>query len=253
MNNLLNKENIILIPKNCPSCNSILEVKGVHLYCKNENCAEKNIQIITNWCKNCNMDKFAEATIRLLYNNNYIKSIIDLYFLKNKKNYLLELIGLGNITITNLLEQIEKSKNMTILEFLGKLSIISIGEKAVKKLGIKTIDDFWNFSDGKYVIGQNLIAYKKANKKFILDLLPFLNVTDVVDKQIKGKVCMTGSGHTDRKTLIKELETMGYEFVEGITKETNILICDDINGNSGKLQKAKKLGIKIVSYEEFFK
>lgn len=243
-----------LIPTNCPSCgNKLFSGNGVHLQCTNTNCKEKNIKMINHWATMCEMDEVSEATIRTLYENRFIENIVHLYFLKDKTYYLYGVPGFGQKKVDNLLAQIEKSKNITIVQFLARLGIEIIGEKAVKKLGIKTMEDFWNFNDGTYVIGQNLIAYRKANKQFINDLISVLNISNIVDKQIKGKVCMTGSGHKGRKELIKELEDMGYEFVDGITKETNILITDDINGDSGKMKQAKKHGVKLMSYEKFFK
>jgi DNA ligase (NAD+) len=242
-----------LIPENCPSCGGSLIKSGVHLKCDNEFCPEKDIQIITNWCKTCEMDDFAESTIRTLYENKFIENIIDLYTLKDKDQYLKGIPGFGDKKIDNMLVQIEKSKTMTIVEFLARLGIELVGEKAIKKLGIKTIEDFWNFNDGNYVIGKNLIEYREKHITELLNLMSMLNIKNIIDKQIKGKVCLTGEGHAGRKELIKELESMGYEFVNGITKETNILITNDVNGNSTKLQKAKKLGITLMSYEQFFK
>ena len=68
----------------------------------------------------------------------------------------------------------------------------------------------------------------------------------------KLKICMTGTGPRGRKELIKDIESKGYIFVDSITKETNILLCEDKNSGSSKLEKAKKLGIKIIEYKEFF-
>jgi NAD-dependent DNA ligase len=63
---------------------------------------------------------------------------------------------------------------------------------------------------------------------------------------------MTGAGPKGRKELIRDIEAKGYQFVDTINKDTNILICEDINSNSTKLQKAVKLGIKLMTYTEFF-
>lgn len=248
-----------LIPIDCPSCKTKLiwgtneGGEQIHLQCTNKYCPDKIIKIISYWVKENEMDDFAESTIRTLYENKFIENIIDLYTLKDKDQYLKDIPGFGDKKIDNMLAQIEKSKNITIVQMLSRLGIELVGEKAIKKLGIKTEIDFWNFNDTTYKIGQNLIEYREINKKFIIDLMSILNIQDATDKHSKGKVCMTGEGHKGRKDLIKELESMGYEFINGITKETNILITNDINGNSSKLQKAKKLGTKIMSYEEFFK
>ena len=66
-------------------------------------------------------------------------------------------------------------------------------------------------------------------------------------------VSMTGRGPKGRKELIADIEAKGYSFSETINKELEYLICEDVNGSSNKLEKAKKLGIKLISYEEFFK
>jgi DNA ligase (NAD+) len=243
-----------LIPNFCTSCSNVLIEKGVHLYCDNPQCPEKIIQLITSWCVECKMDQIAEATIRALWDASEIRCIRDLYLLK--ENNLQSIPGIGKKKIKNLLEQIEKSKNMTIVEFIARLSIEHVGEKGVVKLGIKTIDDFWNFNDDTRVIGKNIIEYRNSNKKSIEDLMKVLNVTNIEtrsEKMSKGVVCMTGKGMLTRNELIKLIEEKGYEFVDSVTKNTNILICEDVNGTSSKLIKAKKNGIKLVSYEEFFK
>jgi len=243
-----------LIPNFCTSCSNVLIEKGVHLYCNNPNCSEKNIQLITSWCIACKMDQIAEATIRIIYDASEIRYIRDLYLLK--ENNLQSIPGIGKKKIKNLLEQIEKSKDMTIVEFIARLPIGSIGEKAVTKLGIETIDGFWNFNDTTYVIGRNIIDYRNENKTSIENLLKVLNVTNIQQRSNmmnKEFVCMTGTGPLTRKELIKIIESKGYTFVDSVTKDTNILICEDVNGTSSKLVKARKNGIKLVSYEEFFK
>jgi DNA ligase (NAD+) len=247
------KEKSELIPTHCPSCNTELIEEEVQLICPNTDCPERNIQLITYWVAQNKMDDISEATVRLLYDNKFITSIKDLYHLNDYRQYINALPGFGDKKTENLFNQIEKTKMLDVVQFISRLGIELVGEKAVKKMKIKTMEDFWNFNDVKYVIGQNLILYKKANKNFINQLASALTISNVVDKQSKGKVCMTGSGHASRDELIKEIESMGYEFVDSITKQTDILICEDVLGDSGKLKKAKKLGIKLMNYTEFFK
>jgi NAD-dependent DNA ligase len=80
-----------------------------------------------------------------------------------------------------------------------------------------------------------------------------INPTDIVEKTLKGKVAMTGSGPKGRKELIKDLEAMGYEYTESINKDCSFLLCEDPNSGSSKLVKASKIGIKLMKYSEFFK
>ena len=86
------------------------------------------------------------------------------------------------------------------------------------------------------------------------DLISVVKIYSEIPKK-KGiqNVCMTGTGPLPRKELISEIEKMNYTFVDHVSKDTNILVCEDTAGTSGKLAKAKQLGVKLVSYEDFFK
>lgn len=240
-----------LIPTNCPSCNTKVIISGVHLKCPNKNCPEQVIQKIKNWVVSCELDGVSEATVRTLYENGKIKSIKDLYNLKKKD--LIGVDGFGDKKIDNILNQLEDKKEMTIGEFGNALGIELIGEKAIKKLGIETIDDFRNFKGGDYVIAQNLKQFIDENIDMIDELLSIIKIKVEKKKTGANKICMTGSGPFGRKELIIEIEKKGDEFIDSVSKETNILVTDDINSNSSKIQKAKKLGIKILTYEEYFK
>jgi NAD-dependent DNA ligase len=140
---------------------------------------------------------------------------------------------------------------------VSRLSIPLVGVKGMKKLNINTVKEFWAFRNTKYVIGQNLHDYKLENTVFISFLMKELNVIDIkenLDDEVKTKVAMTGKyDKMNRKELISLIEQIGNEFVSSVTKDTDILLCEDVNGTSSKLVKAKKNGIKLISYQEFLK
>ena len=239
----------------CPSCFSVLQVKGIHLHCYNEYCPERNIQLITYFVKQLELDDVSEATIRLLYENDLIRRIKDLYRLDYSQ--VIDLPGMGGKKVENLRVQLEKSKGITIDKFLAKLGIDLVGEKAITKLGIKTYHDFWNFSDTKYKIGQNLIDYREKNKTDLVDLMTLMQVQDVKETQgekvmNKGKVCVTGEWIKPRKEIQKDIEGMGYEFSSSVTKDTTILLCENPESGTTKIKKASEKGIKIMSYDSFF-
>ncbi len=249
-----------LIPKICPSCGATLVRHGVHIRCNNKDCPIKNIKLITDYCSDCEMDGVSQQTIAILYNLNFIFSVVDLYSLHERKDKLLLIDGFGESKVNNLLKQIEKSKNQNIVQFISRLGIESLGEKGVMKLGIKTVNDFINFvrfngSGGTSVNGKNLINFLKANEYFILTMISIIKPTDLKEgtDTLGEKVCMTGKGPLGRKELIEIIEQKGFTYTDTVNKETNILICEDPTSNSSKLQKASKLGVKLISYEDFFK
>lgn len=243
-----------LIPTNCPSCKSKLEVEGIHLFCKNTDCPERNILLILHWVVACGVENFSEAGVRSLYDGGKIKNVKDLYILTAKSFDGLE--GFGVRKIDNALSEIERTKEMTLASFIDKLSIDLVGEKAVKKLEIKTVEDFLNFNDPEYVVGQNIIAYVKENKQYIKDLLKVVKIKEVKEVVAKAgakHIAMTGSGPDKRDNLIAKIHEKGDVFDDGVRKGTDILLCEDKASGSSKLQKAEKMGVKVLNYNEYFK
>ncbi len=246
-----NGEPLLII--NCPCCGSKLIRNGVHMQCKNhDSCKDQIVKRINDYCVKCEMDGVALSTIETLYENTFINSIESLYNLKNHYNMLIRIPGFGIKKIDNLLKQIEKSKTQTVVQFISRLGIESVGERAVKNLNIDSMEKFWNFNDAKYINGQSIIEFRNEFENDIHNLLKHITIIETEKKS--GKlVCMTGKGHKGRKELIIDIENKGFIFSESISKELEYLICEDINGNSSKLEKARKLGIKLISYEDFFK
>lgn len=244
-----------ILIKKCKSCGSDLVEQGVNIICTNhENCKAQQLERIIYWVKQSNMEQISDETIRTLFEKNIITKISDLYRLTEDK--LIGIEGIGDKKIANILEQIEKSKIMNIKQFVSKLGIDLVGEKSVEKLGIRTIDDFWKFTDSSLKIGQNIINFRNNNTNFINDILSVVTIKEInnnSNRALKGLVCMTGTGPKSRKELIDDIEKMGYTFSPSVTKDVSILICEDPTSGSSKLQKAVKLGIKLMSYEEFFK
>lgn len=90
---------------------------------------------------------------------------------------------------------------------------------------------------------------------FLLDKgLTFIETQQASTKLNGLKICMTGSSpdKMSRVELSKILESHGAEIQGSVNKKTNILIAENISGSSSKLKKARELGVKIVTYEEFF-
>jgi DNA ligase (NAD+) len=240
----------LLIPKRCPICNTLVEDRGVHIHCPNKDCPERQIQAILYWVRQSDMEQIAEGTVRQLYKEMKVRSIRDLYTLKEEDFQGLE--GFGEKKISNFLSQASSKKHMNALELIGKLGIPLVQQKALKKLGISTLEDFRNFQDDTYIIGQNIIAWRndRENEEFLEELLQVIEI-EVTREDSKGEICMTGKGPMGRKELAALAEEKGYTLGSSVTKTTVLLVCDDPEGTSSKLQKARNNGIPLVSYEDF--
>lgn len=240
-----------LIPGDCPSCGSPLIETGVHLKCDNTLCDEIRIQQIIYWVKESDVDGVAEGTLRALFKEGKIKTVKDLYLVEYSD--LLGLEGFGEKKINGFITGIQNSRSLSATKLLSRLGIPLVQEKALKKLGIKSIDDFLNFNNVDYVIGQNIIKWKESNVNinFLHGLLDVFNIEEALKVESNGLICMTGKGPLPRKEIIAIIESKGWEFSSSVTKDVKILLCEDPNGESSKLKKAKKQGIELLSYKDF--
>ncbi len=235
----------------CPSCSSDLTRSGVHMRCLNPECPEINIQRIIYWIKSSGIEQIGEETVRFLYSKGIISSISDLYSLKEEE--LASLEGFAEKKSSSIVQEIQNSKEMDAVEFISKLGIPMVQKKALQKLNITSLDDFYEFDDPTYVIGQNIIEWKKNknNISFMAQLLETCDITDYREKK-KGIVCMTGSGPKTRSELADDIAQRGYEFSENLTQDTDILLTDNPEGSSSKLEKARKYSTRIMTYDDFF-
>lgn len=236
----------------CPSCKSRPVQSGVHLKCVNPECSEQIIQRIIYWVKNCGIENVAEASIRKLFDLGRVGTIKDIYELTEKDFEGIE--GFAEKKIRNFITEVRGAKRMTPADLISRLGIPLVQKKSLVKMGIYTVQGFLDFSDDTYVIGKNIIDWKNdpSNRKLLDELLAVLDIVDEEIKDTSGKVCMTGKGPGRRNDLIKIIESAGYEYSPSVTRDLAILICDDVNGKSSKLDNARKNGIKLMSYEEFF-
>jgi len=250
----LNRESFSgeILAGECPSCKSIPVTSGVHLKCVNPDCREQTIQRIIYWVKSCNIENVAEASIRKLFDLGRIKSIKDIYDLTEKEFEGID--GFADKKILNFISEVKNSKRMTPAELISRLGIPLVQKKSLVKMGIHTVQGFLDFNDDTYVIGKNIIEWKSddSNRRLLSELLEVLELSDEEKKETYGKVCMTGKGPGKRNDLIRLIGESGYEYSATVTKDLAILICDDVNGKSSKLDNARKNGIKLMSYEEFF-
>ena len=241
-----------ICPRVCPSCGGKVKIEGIHLVCHNADCEEQTILKVIHWVKTCNMEFFSESGVRTLFAAKKITNARDLYDLKASD--LKNIEGFGSSRSANALAQIANTKEMTIEQFLDRLGIELVGEKACKKMGITNAKELLAFNDPSSAVGRSFIEFMKNEKEFVKSMLGVVVIKEAA-KALAGskRICMTGTGPKGRKELIADIAAKGDMFVDTVGKDTDILLCGDINGTSSKLVKASKLGVKLVAYGEYFK
>ena len=262
-------------PANCPVCNSELahEEGLVALKCHNPLCPEKVKRQIAYFVSRDAMnisglgDKIVEKFIEL----GKIKTIVDIYSLKEYREELENLEKMGQKSVDNLINNIEASKNRDFSKVLYALGIPFVGKFNANLLtkNFKNIENLKNQSienllavkgiGDKVAIAVNTFLNNENNWKIITDLqnigLQFaINESDlkeIADNPIKGKnFLVTGKLQKYKRNDIKDIIlSKGGNYLSAVSKNLNFLIAGEKAGS--KLEKAEKLGVRVLTEEEF--
>ena len=264
-------------PANCPVCNSELahEEGLVALKCHNPLCPEKVKRQIAYFVSRDAMnisglgDKIVEKFIEL----GKIKTIVDIYSLKEYREELENLEKMGQKSVDNLINNIEASKNRDFSKVLYALGIPFVGKFNANLLtkNFKNIENLKNQSienllavkgiGDKVAIAVNTFLNNENNWKIIIDLqnigLQFaINESDlkeIANNPIKGKNFLaTGKLQKYKRNDIKDIIlSKGGNYLSAVSKNLDFLIAGEKAGS--KLEKAEKLEVRVLTEEEFEK
>ncbi len=268
----------IEIPTKCPVCNGATAIKQDNesevLVCTNTDCAGKKLAQFTHFVsrKAMNIDGLSEKTLELLISHGFLHNYKGIYHLKDHRDKLILLDGLGEKSVDKLLDSIEKSRVVTLDRFITALGIPNIGSSAAKAISKQFSGDHYDFvqalSNG-YDFSQIDDFGEITNKSLhdwwnskdpMVELLP-MEMNFIVEKtssttNLNGKsFCITGSltHYANRDALVKAIEDNGGKYVSGVSKKTDYLINNDTTSTSGKNKKAMELNIPILSEQDFLK
>lgn len=271
------KEIEIQEPTNCPVCNSELahEEGLVALKCHNPLCPEKVKRQIAYFVSRDAMnisglgDKIVEKFIEL----GKIKTIVDIYSLEKYREELENLEKMGQKSVDNLINSIESSKNRDFSKVLYALGIPFVGKFNANLLTktFKNIENLKNQSienllavkgiGDKVAVAVNTFLNDEDNWKIITDLknigLQFAvdetNSQEIADNPIKDKNFLaTGKLQKYKRNDIKDIIlSKGGNYLSAVSKNLDFLIAGEKAGS--KLEKAEKLGVQVLTEEEFEK
>lgn len=258
----------------CPECGTELkrnEGEAVH-FCPNENGCPPQIKgrmehFISR--KAMDIDGMGSETIELLFEKGLIKNIADIYYLK--KEDILPLERMAEKSAANLIAGVEQSKQIPFARVLFALGIRFVGETVAKKLALhfKSIDNIMNATFEQLVeaeeIGEKIAAsindyFAKEDNLEIVNRLREKGLkfelseeenTKVSDK-LAGKIFVVSGVFTkfSRDELKKVIEDNGGKNAGSISAKTSYVLAGENMGPS-KLEKAEKLGVPIISEDDF--
>lgn len=267
------------IPKNCPVCNELTQIKDINgvksLYCTNELCPAKHVKSFSHFVSRdaMNIDGLSEATLEKFIDNGFIKEFADIYHIDKYKEQITNMEGFGKRSYEKLIKAIDESRQTYLFKFIYSLGIENIGlstSKLICREFNNDLDKIMNVSTDELVvidgvgevIANTFVDYfnNEKNVKLVKDLLNEVTFikedADDNANTLKDKVfVITGSlnGYANRNELKDLIEKLGGKVTGGVTKNTSYLINNDVASSSSKNKKAKELNVPIISEDDFNK
>ncbi len=254
-------------PTVCPACGQTLSEVGAHLFCPNRLCVPRVVAALDHYAsKNAmNIDGFSESTALQLVERKGVTKPSDLYRLSAED--LSELEGFKDKKIQNVLTAIEKSKTPTMDAFIYAIGIEGVGRVAAKDLAAR----FKNFENLQRASFDELIGLENVGEITANAILEYFkdeeNIREIAalfdagvsptwsDEKKEGVfsgelVVLTGTlTNYKRSQAQKLIEDRGGVCQSSVTAKTTLVLAGEEAGS--KLDKAKKLGIKIIDEATF--
>lgn len=271
------KSNNLIIPNKCPVCGyeaKIIENSDVkYLYCMNEFCVAKLLKRLSLFVSRnaMNIDGISDSILSKLIDEKIVKSYADLYRLEEYKDRIIAFDGFGEKSYNNMINSIEKSRNVKLANFIYSLGIPDIGFSRAKLICNYFNNDFnkicnLSFEELSTINGVGEIIAKEWVNEFenpiFLNELEKLKSEIIIPEAIEKKqdnltgliFVITGSlnNFENRDQMIEYIEEKGGKVVKAISNKVNYLINNDITSTSTKNMKAKELGINIISENDLF-
>ncbi|MBH8583329.1 NAD-dependent DNA ligase LigA [Thermoactinomyces vulgaris] len=267
-------EKAFSMPEHCPECGSgLVRLEGeVALRCINPECPAQTREGIIHFVSRgaMNIEGLGEKVVTQLFNHGLVRSVADLYYLE--KEDLLQLERMGEKSVQNLLEAIEKSKRNSLERLLFGLGIRFVGAK-----GAKILAQHFKHMDALMEAGmEELLALDEIGPKMADSVVTYMEKPEVretinrlkeagVNMEYKGTgadgekavassplagktVVITGTlQKMSRKEATDLLESLGANVTGSVSKKTDLLVAGEKAGS--KLDKAKKLDVTIWDEE----
>ena len=264
------------MPEFCPVCGAPAEREqdgdGAHLHCTGTSCPAKDSRSMAYFISKdaMNMEGFGPAAVEALISEGYIRSIPDIFQLKESRDKLIEegLVGKEK-TVDNILAAIEKSKENDIDRLITGLGIRNVGKQSAKQLAARFADmqqvmdakaeDLMQIEDfGEIVAGDITAFFGKPENRQMIERLAELGVNmtshaaaKIKDRRFDGMTfVLTGTLPTlKRDEASAIIESFGGKASGSVSKKTSYVLAGEAAGS--KLTKAQELGIPIISEEQF--
>lgn len=266
----------IELPTYCPACGSKLIIKSEegyarNLYCSNSNCKGILLNKLDYFCGKFGLDikGVSASTLSFLIDQEWVKSYADLFNLAQYRAQWIKKNGYSITSVDKILSALESAKSAELWRFISAIGIPMVGISTAKEIAKrnKEWNDFYNLIINNFNFtawddfGPELNgAIYKYDYAPINGLVKLFNLHNSLFMENEGEFslngmtfCITGSlNHFANRDVMKErIEALGGKVAGSVSKKTTALINNDSTSESSKNVSAKKLGIPIMTEEEF--
>jgi DNA ligase (NAD+) len=280
-----NNMNKFSFPTNCPICNSVatkLKDKAAIICTGGLLCSAQAVGQIAYFTSRdvFDIEGCGEGRVQELYDLGFLRTPVDLYRLKDRKEELKEYEGFGARSVELLVNSIENRRNIDLNRFITSLGIREVGRTLGKVLSkeYQTLDVFLSEMNkiankdsastlrleridtiGDIIVS-NIANFfsNKRNVDYVNDLLSEIKVNGLQTKTLEndflnGKsVVFTGTfSRMDRNKVTEFAESLGAKASSSVSSKTSFVIYGENAGS--KLDKAKSAGVQTLSEDEFFR
>ena len=272
----LTQSNRLDIPALCPVCQQKTEIINENgsefLFCPNQKCYAKKIKSFTHFVSRdaLNIDGFSEATLEKFIMHGWLQKLTDIFYLSDHKEEIEAMDGFGEKSYSNLIQAIERAKNISLERVIYSLGIKGIGLSMAKLICKKypysitefntlSVDDLLCIDGIGEKLAESFVEYFSIpeNQDLLKELnsilqiaLPKANTNSTLENMnfvITGKLIH----FSNRNDCKEKIESLGGKVSASVSKNTSYLINNDFTSNSSKNKKAKELGVPIITEEEF--
>ena len=264
------KEKDFVMPRKCPVCgaDAIREEGESAVRCIGIECPAKQYRNILHFASReaMNIKGLGDSIVEEFLNRKMIENISDLYKLKLED--IASLKKNGKKFAQNLIDSINESKNNEFYRLINGLGIRHIGVKAAKSLAkaFKNIDNLQNatyeelieIDDMGEIMAQSVFEFfNQTQTKDLIEKFKLYGINMQVeenaetDNRFEGKIFVLTGGleNFSRKEAEEIIEKLGGKTSSSVSKKTTYVLAGEDSGS--KLLKAQKLGIEIISEQDF--
>ena len=264
------KERKFKMPKNCPVCGTLLvKPEGEAIWrCPNPDCSARQRRYLYHFVSKgaFDIEGLGPKIINQLLEENLISDPADIFELK--EGDLIPLERFAEKSAKNLIEAIQSKKEISLGRFIYALGIRGVGEEtaqdlaeyfgSLEKIKAATLEELLQVKDIGPETATSIYSFFRAKRNLkLIERLLKAGVKIINPKKTKAPkklenltFVFTGSLKTMTREEAKEkVRELGGEVSESVSKKTDFVVIGENPGS--KLQKAKKLKVKIVGEKEF--